>query len=133
MADDLFTRSGVSVPSPKLPAVQRYQAAMSEIVDVIGEEKAAELSAKLGGVNQRARDIRALIVEAIGREAGEALVAYFDVSHIYIPRNLLSPDARAAKVMELRGKGLTITQIALEAKVTERQVYKILEKHRTAR
>ena len=99
-----------------------------ELEELLGPEGLAALSAARGGrrayVPRAPRDSHWL-VEALGRERADRLAWRFGGDRIDIPSRP-PPEARNARIRELRALGRPLSAIAAEAGISERQVRNIL-------
>jgi len=96
------------------------------LIHVIGAQATRVLCARLGGMTRDIGPPNQMFVDAIGREAAEALRAYLGPGRIHIPRQPLSAKARWKLVWQLDDEGLTRHEIARRTDIGERQVYHIL-------
>ncbi|MEC5291992.1 helix-turn-helix domain-containing protein [Aurantimonas sp. C2-6-R+9] len=97
-----------------------------DLIHVIGAPATRMLCARIGGMTRDIGPPNQLFVDAIGREAAEALRAYLGPGRIHIPRQSLSAKARWQLVWRLDDEGLTRHEIARRVDISVRQVYHIL-------
>jgi len=110
-----------------------------EIAETIGVSLADRLMASFGGTDlyipRKIADDHP-ICRALGREGADRLAAWGALSKISIPKiSTTAEDAgramqamRAARVMQSRRDGQTVSHIALTNNLTERHIYRILQR-----
>ena len=101
-----------------------------DVADTLGVDVAEALVKKFPGnrvyVPRRLKKHHE-VVKRLGRETAERLASVYAGIEIDVPMHLYNEEkARRLLVITLRGKRYTISQIAREAKCTERRVSQIL-------
>lgn len=110
-----------------------------ELIELLGEDAAARLVARLGGCKLQVpvwrEDGRGLwlsrIVEAVGEQAARAFCAHYQGEIVEIPngKRAGAGEVRAA-VLDCAARGMDINSTALSCGVTNRRVRQILERAR---
>ena len=135
---DLYSGLSVAVPmgrtrpsSPIAPLTASSAAeSIAELIDVIGPVATRQLCEAFGGVcfERITEDFDAVI----GSAKATRLREHWGRGRIAIPKRAEKPSVRRARVLELKGKGVTHRDIALATGYCERHVYFILAQHRDA-
>lgn len=99
--------------------------AMDELVQAIGEDAARDLARRFGGTSlyvPRSIGEHHPIAVAIGADNAARLSNWSGGSALSIPKQ---PEKRQ-RVLDLRARALTVTEIARETDYSERHVYRLL-------
>ncbi|HDZ74971.1 MAG TPA: hypothetical protein ENH55_19830 [Aurantimonas coralicida] len=106
---------------------------MADIIGVIGEDGAQLLCDRLGGLCLDVGPPNQRFIDVLGLEKAVELRKHMGTGRFFVPRTLISREARHKAIVQARRDGARVHDIAIAFGLGERQVYEVLAKHRQRR